>query len=166
MNRVLSILIISIALFSCSKSEYEIKSDKHIQASSTLFKKDDASKHRDAFNYLYSEYKDGSAYSAGKLGWAYQKGLGVKPDLDKAIELYEFAASRGMTYWQYLLAHAYDQGYLGFDVNPEKRDYWLNQSYKVHIAKYECWVVSYYAMGIYPSNPTLEKFYEQQCNDS
>ena len=166
MNKALCLLIISIALYSCSKSEHEIEANKHTQASNDLFNSDDASKYAEAFSYLYSEYKDGSAYSAGKIGWAYQKGLGVEPDLGKAIELYEFAASRGMTYWQYLLAHAYEQGYLGFEVNPEKRDYWLNQNYKVHVAKYECWVFNYYKMGIYPSDSKLEQFYEQECNGS
>ena len=160
------ILIITIILAACSKSEHEIAAERHSNASKALFQDTDESKYKEAFEYLHSEYKAGSAYSAGKLGWAYQKGLGVEPDLKRAIELYEFAANRGMTYWQYLLAHAYEQGYFNLGIDLEKKEYWLNQSNKVHRAKYECWVVTYYEMGIYPSAPDLKTLHEQRCNDS
>ncbi len=139
------------------------RSAVHILASLRLFSTDDPEQHRLGFAALEREYEEGSAYSAGKLGWAYQRGLAVEPDLQKAVELYEHAASNGMTYWQYLLAHAHEKGYLGLEVDEEQAAYWLNFKPKVHIDLYECWVANYYADGTFPSNEKLQAEYRQIC---
>lgn len=138
----------------------------HILASQRVFDSKNPKMRELGFRQLKKEYENGSMYSAGKLGWAYQRGLGVDKDLAKAIELYEEAASHGMTYWQYLLAHAYREGYLGFEKNDEKYRYWLNYRPKVHVDTYECWVASYYRDGIFPENPSKESDYKRRCLQS
>ncbi|WP_421711505.1 hypothetical protein [Alcanivorax sp.] len=78
----------------------------HMLASMKVFQSQNSEDRREGFLYLEQEAKEGSCYSAGKIGWAYQKGLGVEPDIEKAISLYKQAAECGMTYWQILLSHA------------------------------------------------------------
>lgn len=138
----------------------------HILASLRLFKTDDPTLQRLGFEALEQEYEAGSAFAAGKIGWAYQRGLGVEPDRDKALELYEYAAESGMTYWQYLLAHAYEKGYLGLDVDPAKTAYWVAYKPKVHIALYECWVASYYKDGTFPPDDELQSQYQKICDET
>ena len=135
----------------------------HVLASLRLFQSNDTDQQRLGFRYFESEYKNGSAYSAGILGWAYQRGLGVEPNLPKAIELYEYAALRGMTYWQYLLAHANEIGYLGFEADEEKAKYWFMLEPKGHSAKYECWIANYYRDGIFPANNKMLNSYQEKC---
>ena len=125
----------------------------HMVASIDVFQSGDPSRQREGFKVLEAEYAEsGSAYAAGKMGWAYQQGFGVDRDIDKALELYNVAAERGMTYWQYLLAHAYEKGYLGLEIDEERASYWRDYEPKVHVALYECWVAIYYADGTFPKN--------------
>lgn len=139
---------------------------QHMIASIDLFESDDPSRQRRGFLAMKSEYDDrGSAFAAGKLGWAYQRGLGVKPDLDKAMELYGFAAAKGMTYWQILLAHAYEKGYLGLEISDQHANEWRKFEPKVHGALYECWVASYYRDGIFPANRELQSSYQRICEE-
>ena len=138
----------------------------HILASLRLLQTDDRKLQRLGFEVLEREYETGSAFAAGKIGWAYQRGLGVDPDRDKALELYEFAAKNGMTYWQYLLAHAYEKGYLGLNVDPDEAAYWMAYKPKVHVALYECWVASYYGDGTFPPNDELRAKYQKTCDES
>jgi len=138
----------------------------HILASLRLFSTDDPSLQRLGFEALEQEHESGSAFAAGKLGWAYQKGLGVDPDQDEALVLYQYAAKSGMTYWQYLLAHAYEKGYLGLAVDPQKAAYWVEYKPKVHVALYECWVASYYADGTFPANEELRAQYKNICDET
>ena len=138
----------------------------HILASLRLFNSEDPSLQRLGFEVLEKEYESGSAFAAGKLGWAYQKGLGVDPDRDKALELYEYAAQRGMTYWQYLLGHAYEKGYLGLEPDPEKAVGWITYKPKIHVALYECWVASYYADSTFPTNEELQIKYQKICDET
>jgi len=138
----------------------------HQLASIQLFSSENPEEMKLGFKHLESEYKNGSAYSAGKLGWAYQDGLGTEKNLKKAKELYEYAAKHGMTYWQYLLAHAYEKGYLGYQVDLEKSKYWLEFEPKIHIDHYECWVVNYYNNGIFPKNDTELNNYSEKCNNA
>ncbi|WP_049721463.1 tetratricopeptide repeat protein [Gilvimarinus polysaccharolyticus] len=159
MNRTLLFLIF-FTLVSCSQDS------DHERASKLLFGSSNPDDHSEGFSVLYKEYENGSAYSAGKIGWAYQKGLSVEANLSKALELYHFAARKGMTYWQYMLAHAYEMGYLGLEKSSEQRDYWLNYKSKVHIDIYECWVEYYYSKGFYPENPEMEKLYREKCKNS
>lgn len=132
------------------------KAAAHTLASDQLFYSENEKEQKKGLAYLEEEYKYGSAFSAGKLGWAYKRGLGVEADLEKAKEFYFYAAKAGMTYWQFLLAHAYERGYLGFEKDQEQYKYWLNYEPKVHIAFYECWITDYYHKGIYPR--ILEEF--------
>ncbi len=68
-----------------------------------------------------------------------------------------------MTYWQYLLAHAYEKGYLGLDANIEMATYWREYEPKVHIATYECWVAKFYQDSIFPANEDLAVDYQERC---
>lgn len=135
----------------------------HVRASKLLFSSEDPQEQREGFEFLLAEYRAGSAYSAGKIGWAYQKGLGVEQDINKAVELYEYAAGSGMTYWQFMLAHAHEMGYLGLEQSNERRDYWLNFPEKTHVDVYECWVVFYYENGFFPQNLEVQDQYKQDC---
>jgi len=139
------------------------KQSAHMLASIQLFKSTNFEEQQVGFKQLKKEYESGSAYAAGKLGWAYQRGLAVKPDISKAVELYNYAASSGMTYWQFLLAHAYKQGYLGLKKSSEKSEYWLNFEPKIHIGHYECWVTSYYEDGTFPKNEQELLHYRALC---
>ena len=138
----------------------------HTLASLRLFRSADDSLQRLGFRALEQEYESGSAFAAGKLGWAYQKGLGVEQDLNKALELYQYAARSGMTYWQYLLAHAYEKGYLGLAEDAEKAAYWVAFKPKVHVALYECWVAAYYADGTFPANDEIRAQYQETCDET
>ena len=139
----------------------------HMIASIDVFQSGDPARQKAGFQVLESEYEDqDSGYAAGKLGWAYQRGLGVEKNLDKALELYNIAAERGMTYWQYLLAYAHERGYLGLDIDIERAEYWRDFKPKVHIAQYECWVAIYYQNGIYPANEELAAEYQKICDET
>lgn len=136
---------------------------RHILASIRLFATEDPKKQVLGFRQLQAEYEAGSAYAAGKLGWAYQKGRGTEADLARALELYEYAASRGMTYWQILLAHAYDEGYFGLSPSPERAAYWRERRPKIHIAIEPCWIASYYRDGTFPADAARVAAYERLC---
>ncbi len=138
----------------------------HMLASLRVFRVDDPEVQRLGFQVLKKEAESGNAYSAGKLGWAYQRGLGVDKDLSKALELYNTAASQGMTYWQYLLAHAYEKGHLGLELDLERSRYWREFKPKVHIAVYECWVAMYYQDGTFPENERVAVAYQKICDES
>lgn len=141
-------------------------SARHILASIRLFSSDNPSLQRLGFEALEDEYLEGSAYAGGKLGWAYQRGLGVEPNQEKALELYNMAAKAGGTYWQYLLAHAYEMGYLGLEPDAEMSTYWLEYEPKIHYATYECWVTTYYKDGIFPQSNELHARYSGSCEEA
>ena len=138
----------------------------HMLASLRLFMTDDPALQLLGFQALNQEFQSGSAFAAGKLGWAYQKGLGVERNLDKALELYNYAARSGMTYWQYLLAHAHEMGYLGLHPDPGRAAEWVVFKPKVHIALYECWVALYYSDGTFPANEGLRQQYQKTCDET
>lgn len=113
---------------------------------------------------LQTEYDEGSPFAAGKLGWAYHMGYGVQQDDAKALMLYEYAAQNGMTLWQFLLAHAYEQGYYGLKVDTERAEYWKAFPEKIHTYVYECAVRDLYREGIsFPKRPEVESKYEARC---
>lgn len=141
------------------------RSASHMLASMRLFQSDDPEDHKLGFASLQQEFEAGSCYAGGKLGWAYQRGLAVKPDVQHAVSLYEKAADCGMTYWQFLLAHAYEQGYLGLTPSKEKATYWLEKPPKVHVAQYECWVASYYRDGTFPRDDEKLARYREACKE-
>ena len=139
----------------------------HMIASIDVFQSDDPIRQQAGFSVLEREYQEGgSAYSAGKMGWAYQRGLGVEQDIKRALELYHFAAEHGMTYWQYLLAHAYERGYLGLDADESSARHWREFKPKVHVALYECWVWVYYRDGVFPENDELAAKYKKICEET
>ncbi len=139
----------------------------HMVASIDVFQSGNPIQQREGFEYLEKERTEtGSAYAAGKVGWAYQQGFGVEQDLDKALKLYQYAAEHGMTYWQYLLAHAYEKGYLGLEIDEERSEYWLNFKPKIHVALYECWVAIYYEDGTFPRNEELRAKYQKICDET
>lgn len=135
----------------------------HILASMKIFQSENDEDRREGFLFLKQEAENGSCYSAGKIGWAYQKGFGVDANLQKAISLYEQAAKCGMTHWQILLSHAHKEGYLGFTASEEQAEYWKTMEPKTHIATYECWVATYYRDGVFPENSKKASQYEQLC---
>jgi TPR repeat protein len=135
----------------------------HMLASIQVFRSDDPELQREGFLTLKQEADDGSAYSAGKLGWAYALGRGTEKSEKRALEQYFIAAKAGMTYWQFLLAHVYEQGYYGQPVDPERADYWRTYKPKIHIAKYECVIAQDYERGIFPANEQLQKQYMDAC---
>jgi len=138
----------------------------YIVAGIDVFQSGDINRQRSGFKVLESEYLErNSAFAAGQLGWAYQQGYGVERDLNKALELYNIAAGRGMTYWQFLLAHAYKKGYLGLEVNEERAEYWREFKPKVHVALYECWVSIYYQNGIFPGSEELAQEFQKVCDE-
>jgi TPR repeat protein len=136
----------------------------HMLASMQVFQSNDPELQRIGFLTLQQEAEAGSAYSAGKIGWAYAVGRGTERDKQRALEQYFVAANAGMTYWQFLLAHAYEQGYYGLPVDPEKATYWREYQPKIHIANYECEVSGNYERGIFPANEQLQNQYREACN--
>ncbi|MES1952141.1 Sel1 domain-containing protein [Salinisphaera sp. S4-8] len=110
------------------------------------------------------QYEAGSAYAAGQLGWAFALGLSVEKDNEKALELFKTAASRGMTYWQFVLSHAYEQGYFGLEKDEQKSKYWLEYQPKRHIVTYECVVSAYYDKGFFPPNTKVAEEYRSRCD--
>ena len=135
----------------------------HMLASMRVFKSDDPELQRKGFLTLKQEADSGSAYSAGKLGWAYALGRGTEKNEQRALEQYFIAANAGMTYWQFLLAHAYEQGYYGLPIDPDQTKYWREFEPKIHIAKYECEIAGNYERGTFPANEELHKQYLDAC---
>ncbi len=139
-------------------------SARHVMASISVFQSEDPAMQVLGFGELEREFQAGSAYAAGKLGWAYQRGLGTERNLAKALELYEYAATQGMTYWQFLLSHAYEKGYLGLEKDDDKARFWLEYQPKQHIAVFECWVANYYRDGTFPPSEELAARYQALCD--
>ena len=135
----------------------------HMLASLQVFSSDDPALQREGFLTLQQVANNGSAYSAGQLGWAYALGRGTEKNEQRALEQYFIAAKAGMTYWQFLLAHAYEQGYYGLPIDPDKAKYWREFKPKVHTAKYECQVAQNYERGTFPANEELHKKYLDAC---
>jgi hypothetical protein len=138
----------------------------HLLASLQVFHSDDLALQRVGFLTLQQEADDGSAYSAGKLGWAYALGRGTEKNEQRALELYFIAAKAGMTYWQSLLAHAYEQGYYGLPIDAGQAKYWREFEPKIHIAKYECQIADNYVRETFPANEELHKRYLDACTNS
>lgn len=140
---------------------------KHILASLKVFQSNDKQAQIEGLKTLKDEYESGSAFSAGKIGWAYNIGAGVSEDKEKAIKYYEIAANRGMTLWQYLLAHIYEKGYYGKKVDLSKVEYWKIFQPKIHVYTYECALSQLYSGEMsFPKNDALKDKYTKICNES
>jgi len=136
----------------------------HMLASVQVFQSEDPELQRRGFLALQDEAQSGNAYSAGKVGWAYAMGWGTDKDERLALEQYFIAARAGMTSWQYLLAHAYEQGYYGLPVDQERAAYWREFEPRIHIANYECEIAGSYERGLFPPNPEVQERYRTECN--
>ena len=68
-----------------------------------------------------------------------------------------------MTEFQYILAHSYEQGYYGLQVDKNKSKYWLEYKPKVHKLNYECKVADLYDDGTFPDNLDLFNYYKNLC---
>jgi len=139
----------------------------HMIASIKAFNSADPEVQKEGVEAINREFDAGSKFSAGKLGWAYHLGAGVKKDDRRALELYKIAAEGGMTLWQFLLSHAYEQGYYGLRSDTTKSDYWRKYQPKVQVYSYECAVASLYREGrSFPNNIPIQQKYEAMCEDA
>jgi len=140
------------------------KNGAHILASIQLFQSDDVKEQKAGFEYLTKEYKSGSMYAAGKLGWAYHQGIASKKNDMKALMLYQEAAEGGLTLWQYLLAYIFENGLYGQEPNHDGYDYWVNYNIKLQAISYSCAISSLYSQGnVLPNNPSEEEKHRVQC---
>ncbi|MEN3159661.1 tetratricopeptide repeat protein [Alkalimonas sp. NCh-2] len=138
----------------------------HVLASLRLFYVRDVELQKLGFDYLNDEYLTGSMFAAGKLGEAYQLGLGTDKDLITAINFYQLAAEHGNTNWQYLLAHAYRKGYLGLPKSDANYLFWLNYQPKNHTVNYSCRVSELYRREIFPSSFLKRAIWTYRCRTS
>jgi len=70
----------------------------------------------------------GHASAQNKLGFMFQKGLGLDADLEKAVYWYRKAANQGLTIGQFNLGYMYENG-LGFDSrNYTQAGYWYRKA--------------------------------------
>jgi TPR repeat protein len=136
----------------------------HILANLKVFRSNSKEEQKEGLELLKKEYQIGSKFSAGKLGWAYNAGLGAKKDEEKAFEYYKIAAEGGMTLWQYLLAHIYEEGYYGKKPDIQQVEYWKSYRPKVHVYTYECAVAQLYSGKVsFPENPEIENKFVGLC---
>jgi TPR repeat protein len=61
-------------------------------------------------NALLKEAKAGNAEAQYNLGLCYEKGLGVKTDMDEAVKWYQMAANQGLAPAQYVLGRYFISG--------------------------------------------------------
>lgn len=151
------------------KESIELGNSKasHILASANVFFSNDPNDWRAGLAVLEQEYQKGSYYSAGKIGWAHNIGRGTSKDGEKALHFYRIAASGGMTLWQYLLAHSYEQGYYGLEIDSEKTQYWKDYQPKVHTYDYDCAIHHLYSSGrSFPENKEVELEFKNRCESS
>lgn len=141
------------------------KDAMHMLASMRLFWSDDLSEQQQGFNQLMDEYRSGSAFAAGKIGYAFHQGLAVDADDAKALEYYEIAAKGGMTRWQLILSRIYEKGLYGVRPDQEKAKRWREYWPKVHVETYECVLASSYADGLaLEKNEKMAAYFSDKCD--
>lgn len=69
----------------------------------------------------------GDAMAQFNLALMYHRGLGVKLDEAKAVDLYKKSAANGYPMAQEFLAAAYSEGWFGLPRDPKKAAYWLGR---------------------------------------
>jgi len=139
----------------------------HILASMNVFQSENINEQKEGIKFLLMEYDQGSKFSAGKLGWAYNAGLGFDKNIEIAFRYYEVAAKGGMTLWQFLVAHAYEQGYYNKKVDLNKVKYWKEYKPKIHTYTYECALAQLYSGELsFPVNNELKQKYINLCNEN
>jgi hypothetical protein len=69
----------------------------------------------------------GDAMAQFNLALMYHRGLGVKINEAKAVELYKKSAANGYPQAQEYLAAAYSEGWFGLPRDPKKAAYWLSK---------------------------------------
>jgi TPR repeat protein len=72
----------------------------------------------------------GDVYGYNNMGYAYQRGIGVEPDLQQAIEWYERAARGGQPNAPINLGFIYRDGGPGLDPDPERAAFWFAEAAK------------------------------------
>lgn len=84
-----------------------------------------------AFKWFYNSYKSGNSEAEFSLARHYERGLGVKQNCNKAMQLYLSAASKNKMFdTQYRLAQIYHDGLCGFE-----KDY--SKAYKYYKIAYD-----------------------------
>ena len=72
----------------------------------------------------------GDVYGYNNMGYAYQRGIGVEPDLDAAIAWYERAARGGQPNAPINLGFIYRDGGPGLEPDPERAAFWFAEAAK------------------------------------
>ena len=70
----------------------------------------------------------GDVYGYNNMGYAYQRGIGVEPDIDQAIEWYERAARGGQPNAPINLGFIYRDGDLGLEPDPQRAAFWFAEA--------------------------------------
>lgn len=72
--------------------------------------------------------ESGDIYGYNNMGYAYQKGLGVEPDIDAAIGWYEKAAEGGQPNAPINLGFLYRSGAPGLEADPRRAAFWFAEA--------------------------------------
>jgi TPR repeat protein len=72
----------------------------------------------------------GDVYGYNNMGYAYQRGIGVEPDIEEAIDWYERAAEGGQPNAPINLGFIYRDGAPGLDPDPERAAFWFAEAAK------------------------------------
>jgi TPR repeat protein len=72
----------------------------------------------------------GDVYGYNNMGYAYERGIGVEPDLDAAIDWYERAARGGQPNAPINLGFIYRDGGPGLEPDPERAAFWFAEAAK------------------------------------
>lgn len=70
----------------------------------------------------------GNGYAMHRLGFIYEDGIGVPPDLVKALKHYRPAADRDVWDAQFRIATAYARGEGGYPIDPKLAVYWIEKA--------------------------------------
>lgn len=94
---------------------------------------------RGAFKQLCKMADHDCGYSQCLLGIMYEKGLGAKKNIDRAIEWYRKAAEKGLADAQFRLGQLY---YIGEDVkrDPKEAAKWLNKAAEQGVAEAQYYI--------------------------
>ncbi len=137
----------------------------HMLASMRLFESDDPAEQRLGLEVLRKEHENGSAFAAGKIGYAYHKGLVVEASDEIALSYYTEAASGGMTRWQFILSRIYEAGLYGQAVDASLAKYWRDYQPKVHVEVYPCVMAALYQEDlVFEPDAGTARAFQEQCS--
>jgi TPR repeat protein len=89
----------------------------------------------------------GDVYGYNNMGYAYQRGIGVEPDLDQAIEWYERAARGGQPNAPINLGFIYRDGAPGVAVDLQRAAFWFAEAARTGNAWGSVHLASLYEQG-------------------